>query len=444
MKSGWVVLLLIILVACGGENGGPAATAPIAPERAVATQPPQATAPPPTGTAVATVSATATEERPTAEPEPAPTTAPTEIPAPVGAPVTGITLAPVAEGFEAPTFVGNAGDERLFVVEQRGRIRVVANGQLLPEPFLDIRDQVGSNANEQGLLSVAFHPDYAANGFFFVDYTDRNGDTVISRFQVSDDLNRADPASETILLQIGQPYGNHNGGQLHFSPDGYLYAGMGDGGSAGDPQNHGQNPRTLLGAILRLDVDFAGDGANYGIPPDNPHVGDETARNEVWAIGLRNPWRFSFDRETGDLYIADVGQNQYEEVNFVPAGEGAGLNFGWNFLEGNHCYRDGCDPGAYYAPVAEYAHGEGECSVTGGYVYRGGTFPQMTGNYFYGDYCSGRIWALFRMADGGWTNNEVGAAPGSLTSFGEGFDGELYLTTREGVLYRLELPGGDS
>lgn len=444
MKSRWMAILLIFLVACGGENDGPAATAPIAPTRTVATQLAEVATPQPTDTAVATPNSTATEESATAAPLPTMTTAPTAVPAPPGAPVTGITLVPVAEGFEAPTFVGNAGDERLFVVEQRGRIRVVAGGQPLPEPFLDIRDQVGSGANEQGLLSVAFHPDYATNGFFFVDYTDRNGDTVLSRFEVSDDPNRADPASETILLQISQPYANHNGGQLHFGPDGYLYAGMGDGGSAGDPENNGQNPRTLLGAILRLDVNFPGDGANYGIPADNPYADDESGRNEVWAIGLRNPWRFSFDRETGDLYIADVGQNQYEEINFVPAGEGAGLNFGWNFLEGNHCYRDGCDPGAYYAPAAEYAHGAGECSVTGGYVYRGTAFPQMAGNYFYGDFCSGRIWALFRMEDGSWTNNEVGAAAGNLTTFGEGFDGEIYLTTRDGVLYRLELPGGAS
>jgi glucose/arabinose dehydrogenase len=217
---------------------------------------------------------------------------------------------------------------------------------------------------------------------------------------------------------------------------------MGDGGSAGDPENNGQNPRTLLGALLRLDVDFAGNGANYGIPPDNPYAGDESGRNEVWAIGLRNPWRFSFDRQTGDLWVADVGQNMYEEVNYVPAGEGAGLNFGWNPVEGNHCYLDGCDLTAYYPPVAEYAHGAGDCSITGGYVYRGTAFPPLVGNYFYGDFCSGRLWALFLTGDGSWVNNEVGAAPGNLTTFGEGYDGELYLTTRDGTLYRLEMPQG--
>jgi glucose/arabinose dehydrogenase len=336
--------------------------------------------------------------------------------------------------------VGHAGDKRLFVVEQRGRIRIVSNGEVLAEPFLDIQEQVGSESNEQGLLSVAFHPDYANNGYFFVDYTDRSGDTVISRFQVSDDPDRADPGSETVLLQIGQPYPNHNGGQLQFGPDGYLYVGMGDGGSAGDPQNNAQDPRTLLGTLLRLDVNNQGNGANYAIPPDNPYVGDENGRNEVWAIGLRNPWRFSFDRETGELYVTDVGQNMYEEVNFVPAGEGAGLNYGWNFTEGNHCYRDGCDPSAYYEPVVEYSHGAGECSVTGGYVYRGAAFPTMRGNYLYGDFCSGRLWALFQQPDRSWANNEVGAAPGNLTTFGEGADGELYLTTRDGTLYRIEQP----
>jgi glucose/arabinose dehydrogenase len=442
MRLLWLLLVLALLAACGGNENAPAATAPIAPTRAEPTQPALPTVAV-TNTAPPAPTATQTEASATAEPAtatPEPTAAPVEEPLAAGEPVTAVTLAPVAQGFESPTFVGNAGDERLFVVEQRGRIRIASNGQILPEPFLDIRDQVGSGANEQGLLSVAFHPDYASNGAFFVNYTDRSGDTVISRFQVSDDPNQADPASETVLLQIDQPYGNHNGGQLQFGPDGYLYVGTGDGGSAGDPGNHGQNSQTLLGALLRLDVDFAGDGANYGIPPDNPYVGDESGRNEVWAIGLRNPWRFSFDRQTGDLWVADVGQNQYEEVNYVPAGQGAGLNYGWNWMEGLHCYRDGCDPVAFYAPVLEYSHGAGECSVTGGYVYRGTAFPQMVGNYIYGDFCSGRLWSLFQLEDGSWANYEIGRAPGSLTTFGEGYDGELYLATREGGLFRVELP----
>jgi len=311
------------------------------------------------------------------------------------------------------------------------------DGQVLAEPFLDLTDRVAVNASEQGLLSVAFHPNYAENGFFFVNYTDANGDTVVSRFQVSDDPNRADAGSETVLLNIRQPYGNHNGGQLQFGPDGYLYVGMGDGGSGGDPENHGQNPGTLLGALLRLDVDQGNEEVGYAIPPDNPYVGDENGRNEIWAIGLRNPWRFSFDRLTRDLYIADVGQQQYEEVNFAPAGHPGGLNYGWNIMEGAHCYASQtCNTEGLVQPVAEYDHGQG-CSITGGYVYRGSQFPELAGNYFFGDFCSGNIWGLFNTGDG-WQQTVVAQSDLNITSFGEDATGELYVLTQEGEIYQIQ------
>lgn len=339
-------------------------------------------------------------------------------------------------GLFRPVYLTHAGDDRLFVVEQMGTIRIIAGGQLLTSPFLDIQDRVGSTANEQGLLSVAFHPDYQVNGRFFVNYTNNNGDTVIARYQVSAAPNQADPNSEIILLTIPQPYGNHNGGQLQFGPDGYLYVGMGDGGSAGDPHGHGQNPGTLLGALLRLDVNT--DENSYTIPANNPFVGQNDRRAEIWAYGLRNPWRFSFDRLTGDLYIADVGQNQWEEVSFQPAESGGGENYGWNVMEGAHCFgQTDCDQSGLVLPIFEYSHNEGGCSVTGGYVYRGQQFPSLTGNYFVADYCSGFIWALVRQADGVWVTNQVLQSGLIISSFGEDVTGELYVVNHSGGIYRL-------
>jgi glucose/arabinose dehydrogenase len=339
---------------------------------------------------------------------------------------------------ERPIGIAHAGDGsgRLFILEQAGRIRIVRDGALAGPPYLDITDRVGSTANEQGLLGLAFHPNYANNGLFFVNYTDLQGNTVVARFSVSADPDRGDPASQATILTIAQPAGNHNGGHLAFGPDGYLYIGTGDGGGAGDRYGNGQNGGTLLGAMLRLDVDSA---QPYGIPAGNPFIADPTVRDEIWAIGLRNPWRYSFDRLTGDLYIADVGQNQYEEVNYQPVAAPGGQNYGWPIMEGTHCFPEGrtCEQAGLVQPVVEYNHSQG-CSVTGGYVYRGQAFPAMTGIYLFGDFCSGRIWGLAPDPSGAWQAAEMAQADIRLSSFGEDQAGELYLLDMgRGELFRV-------
>jgi glucose/arabinose dehydrogenase len=335
----------------------------------------------------------------------------------------------VVSGLVRPVDLQHAGDGsgRLFVIEKVGRIRVVQDGQLLETPFMDIVERVGSSGNEQGLLGMAFHPTYAENGFFYVNYTDVNGDTVIARYQVTADANIADPNSEVVLLTADQPFRNHNGGVLAFGPDGYLYAGLGDGGSAGDPNGNGQSLDTLLGKILRLDVNSADP---YAIPPDNPFG------NEIWAYGLRNPWRFSFDRANADLFIGDVGQGEWEEIDYLPAGTPGGANFGWDYFEGTHPF-EGTPPqdAQLIPPVAEYDHSGGNCSVTGGYVYRG-SMPEWNGVYLYSDYCSGIIWGLIR-SDGGWQNQVLFDTPGSITSFGQDESGEIYIITDTGRVLRL-------
>lgn len=333
----------------------------------------------------------------------------------------------IVSGLERPVDVQSAGDERLFIVEKAGRIRILQDGDLFDSPFLDITDRVGSRSNEQGLLGLAFHPNYAENGYFFVNYTDVRGDTMIARFQVISDENAADPSSEMVLLRADQPYSNHNGGAVAFGPDGYLYLGLGDGGSAGDPQNNGQKLDTFLGKILRLDVDSA---EPYAIPPDNPFG------SEIWAYGLRNPWRISFDQATGNLFIGDVGQNQWEEIDFVASGSPGGLNFGWKFFEGNHAF-DGTPPGGtqLVAPIAEYDHSQG-CSVTGGHVYRGG-MTEWNGVYFFGDYCTETVWGLIQ-SDEGWQNQILFGAGGNITSFGQDSAGEIYIATDQGQILRLQ------
>lgn len=347
---------------------------------------------------------------------------------------TNIRLEPVVtEGLASPVFLtAPAGDARLFIVEQPGRIRVVENGTLLPTPFLTLTDITAGG--ERGLLSMAFHPQYAQNGFFFVNYTDAGGDTRVERYRVSADRNRADPSSAQLVIQVTQPYANHNGGLVAFGPDGKLYVGMGDGGGGGDPDETGQDPLQLLGKLLRLDVDGA---APYAIPADNPYAGRRDRRPEIWAMGMRNPWRFSWDRTANLLYVADVGQNRLEEINVVPAGQG-GLNYGWDVMEGSDCFepRDGCDRAGLVLPASEYTHAEG-CSVTGGYVYRGQALPALRGIYFYADYCEGWI-RSFRYADGqatgprSWDVENVG----NVTSFGEDSRGELYVLAGRGV-YRI-------
>nr|PZN27772.1 MAG: glucose dehydrogenase [Chloroflexota bacterium] len=421
------LLVALGLVACGGQSQSPAGTgAPAAPaqtEEAPTVAPPAAEAPATTVPADPTSSAPA---GPAGAEEPAPA-APAAFPP-------AIALREVGRGFDNPLHLTHAGDGsgRIFVVEKRGRVLVLADGGPVEPAFLDITDRVGSRANEQGLLSVAFHPRFEENGFLYVNYTDRNGDTVVSRFSAAGD--RADPQSEVVLLQIDQPYANHNGGLVLFGPDGYLYIGMGDGGSGGDPQDNGQRTDTLLGKLLRIDVDG---GEPYGIPPDNPGAAGGELRPEIWALGLRNPWRFSFDRATGDLYIADVGQNAIEEINFTPAGTPGGVNYGWNRLEGSRCFRSpSCDPAAFTGPVDEYGHDLGQ-SVTGGYVYRGASFPALQGVYFFGDFTSGRIWGL-RQTGGAWERAELLDTDVYISSFGEDEAGELYLTSMyDGTVYQI-------
>jgi glucose/arabinose dehydrogenase len=340
----------------------------------------------------------------------------------------------IATGLTRPIGITHAGDgsDSLFIIEQPGAIRILQNGQLLPTPFLDIRSQVGSEANEQGLLGLAFHPNYKKNGMFFINYTNLEGDTVISRWQVSGDQNAANPLSEKIILSITQPYGNHNGGHIEFGPDGYLYIGMGDGGAAGDPENHAQNLNSLLGKMLRLDVD---NGEPYAIPADNPFA-NGGGSPEIWGWGLRNPWKFSFDRNTDDLYIADVGQNQWEEVHFLAAPAPAGVNFGWKFWEGLHPFEEKPpEDMSFDFPIWEYGHDLG-CSVTGGVVYRG-TDPLWQGIYIYGDFCSGRVWGLLRDNAGVWQNTQLFQTNYNIAAFGEDETGEIYLVARKGDVYKL-------
>ncbi len=350
-----------------------------------------------------------------------------------------VRLEPLPARLERPVHITHAGDGsgRLFVVEKGGRIVVLRDGVARATPFLDITPRVQSSGSEQGLLGLAFHPRYVESGRFFVGYTARNGDQVVASFHVTPDPEVADPASERQILRMEDPASNHNGGLVLFGPDGYLWIGTGDGGAAGDRFGNGQNRRTLLGKMLRIDVD---NGYPYAIPLDNPFVGSPDTRPEIWAIGLRNPWRYAFDRLTGDLFIADVGQNAWEEIHIQRTGSRGGENYGWPAMEGMHCYRSGCDPSQYVMPIAEYGR-DGGCSVTGGHVYRGARYPQLWGHYIFGDFCSGKMWALDEPSPGQWRMTELPRTQLQISSFGEDEAGELYVAGYgDGRVYRVTVP----
>jgi glucose/arabinose dehydrogenase len=354
---------------------------------------------------------------------------------PVIIPEFNLAVQEAAAGLSNPLYLtAPAGDSRLFVVEQGGRILIIKNGQVLQTPFLDISERV-SSGGERGLLSVAFHPSYATNGLFYVNFTDVAGNTRVERFSVSSNPDLAAAASSKLILTVAQPFANHNGGLNLFGPDGMLYIGLGDGGSGGDPQGNGQNRGALLGKILRIDVDR---GDPYAIPSDNPFVGQQGARGEVWAFGLRNPWRFAFDRTAALLYVADVGQNQFEEVDVVVANRG-GVNYGWNIMEASSCFgSSSCSQQGLELPALVYDHSGGACSITGGFVYRGASLPEIAGHYFYSDFCAGFL-RSFRYQNGAAADRrtwDVGSI-GSITSFGEDSGGELYMTSSNGRVYRI-------
>lgn len=341
-----------------------------------------------------------------------------------------IALQTFASGFSSPVNVKHAGDDRLFVVEREGVIKILnSDGTTNSTPFLDINSRVINNGGEQGLLALAFHPNYTTNGFFYLNYINNSGDTVISRFSRAT-ANTADPNSETILLTIDQPFGNHNGGDMHFGPnDGYLYISTGDGGSANDPGNRAQNLNLLLGKMLRIDVDGTSNG-NYGIPPDNPFVSNPAALDEIWAYGLRNPWKWSFDRENGDMWIADVGQSAREEINRVSSSSTGGENYGWKCYEGSIIgnFVTGCSSITHTPPVAEYTYGGSpfRCSITGGYRYRGTQQTTLQGLYFFADYCSDQIGVVRETSPNVFQLTFENQFSGGFSAFAEDVNGELY------------------
>jgi glucose/arabinose dehydrogenase len=435
-----LVLLGYLLTGCAGANAGPTPTPP-----AINTPRPSPTADQVEVEAniEAPVQPTATQVETPVQPTEAEVTAasPTpdsdQPPAIIAFPdADRFQWAPYLSGLTRPTDLTAPNDAsgRIFILEQPGVIRMAQDGEFLPEPFLDIRDLVGDQANEQGLLGLAFHPEYAENGYFFINYTDNSGDSVVSQWQVSDNPNRADADSEQILLRVQQPYGNHNGGGVKFGPDGFLYLSFGDGGSGGDPQNNAQTTSNLLGTLLRIDPDL---GGGYTIPDDNPFLNGD-GNPEIWAYGLRNPWRFTFDDLTGDLFIADVGQNAIEEINYVSAGTPGGLNFGWRYKEGTQPFQ-GQPPAdlVLIDPIYEYTHTDG-CSVTGGHVVRAEHLPDWYGIYLYGDYCSGRVWGLLPEAEG-WQQQLLFSTGTNISAFGKDEAGNIYLLNHgSGEVLRLE------
>lgn len=347
-----------------------------------------------------------------------------------------IELTEYITGLSRPVYMGSApNDPRLFVIEQDGRIRIIKNNQLLAAPFLDVTGLV-SCCGERGLLGLAFPPTFANEKVFYVNYTAKtSGTTVIQRYAVSGDPDVASPNTTKQILAIEQPFANHNGGSLEFGPDGYLYIGMGDGGSGGDPQNRAQNPAELLGKMLRIEVGPQID--TYQVPTTNPFFNQQGFRKEIWALGLRNPWKFSFDKSTGDMFIADVGQGDWEEIDFQPRNTG-GQNYGWRVMEGTHCFNaTTCNQTNLVLPITEYVHSEGNCSVTGGYVYRGTQYPRLQGIYLYGDYCSGRIWGIRRVGNN-WQSQLLLDTTHQISSFGQDAQGELYVTNYStGRVYKV-------
>lgn len=346
-----------------------------------------------------------------------------------------VTTQQVAAGLTQPTGIASTeGGDGLYIVEQPGTIKRITPGQPGSTVFMDIREKVVSGG-EMGLLGLVFHPDYDQNGYIFVNYIDRSENTVIARYHVTNGV--VDLTSEKIILQVEQPYTNHNGGDLAFGPDGYLYASLGDGGSAGDPNNNAQNLNSLLGKILRIDINT---DQPYTIPADNPFASDDDTRPEIWSYGLRNPWRISFDNKTGDLYIADVGQGSLEEVNFQSADSSGGENYGWRCFEGTNEYNlDGCSGvNSYIAPIAEYSHDDGRCSITGGYVYRGEAQPALQGKYFYGDFCGSQLYYA-EQENGSWKQTLALETTFAISTFGVDSDNELYLADYDsGTIYKIE------
>ena len=344
-----------------------------------------------------------------------------------------------ASNLDRPVNIKHAGDDRLFVAEQDGLIKIInANGTIESTPFIDIDSRVRSTGNEQGLLGLAFHPDYISNGYFFVNYINNSGTTVISRFSRNEtNPSIADPNSELIILTFSQPFSNHNGGELAFGPDGYLYISSGDGGSGGDPQNNSQFLGSMLGKLLRIDVNNSTEASPYVIPAENPFVSNPNANDEIWAYGLRNPWKFSFDRSTNDLWIGDVGQNAREEINLTPSTDSGGLNYGWRCYEGNNTFNtSGCpNSNNLTFPVSEYAHTGGRCSLTGGYVYRGLVYPNFQGLYFFADLCTQEIGYL-KFENASW-NSTFESFSGSWVAFGEDINGELYISSLSGNIFKL-------
>ena len=373
----------------------------------------------------------------------------------------------IADGYKKPVFITSYPNNAklLYIVEQAGLIKLINDGKKLSRPFFDINKRVvnpNRPGDERGLLGFAFHPNHTNNGKFYINYMDNDGNTIISEFSTNSEL-RANHKSERIILKLKQPYGNHNGGDIQFGPDGYLYISIGDGGKAGDPLNAGQDLSSLFGKIIRIDIEQE----PYGIPKSNPFFGQKDKREEIWAWGLRNVWRFSFDKQTGDKYLADVGQNKWEEVNFEPASSEGGLNYGWRIMEANHCYdpKENCPTEGLIKPIIEYPNDANHpafafriieelsfsetdvegCSVTGGYVYRGQKIKSMQGQYIFGDYCSGNIWTL-RVVNGKAINfknrtEEINIGGGEFTtyisSFGQDSDGEIYIIDYNGGIYKL-------